>query len=136
MLKTLRKRQLQGFKYNYILANAELWSKHYRGFANQWSFMCTDCIAHCQVSHRGSDLCRINGEQVCDDNLLVAWLPGNVATWLQHNGAGGKRTPLRLRSILSRDGVSGARGYCHVVLKPMDFVAKSDLRRYQESAGL
>lgn len=57
---------------------------------------------------------------MCDDNLLVGQLPGNVATWLQHNGAGGKRTPLGLRSILSQDGVSGARGYCHVVFTPMD----------------
>lgn len=38
--------------------------------------MCSDCLAHCQVSHRGSDLCRINGEQVCDDDLLAARLPG------------------------------------------------------------
>lgn len=81
--------------------------------------MCIDYSTHCLVSHRGSYLCRIDGQQVCDD-LLVARLPGNVATWLKHKGASGKRTPRRLRSILSREGVSGARGYCHVVLNPMD----------------
>lgn len=81
----------------------------------------------------GGELCRINGELVCDDSLRGGggrWLPGNAAASLQHNGDGGKRTPTRLRSILSRDGVTGARGYGHVVPRQMD--SRGEIRSAEE----
>lgn len=57
-------------------------------------------------------------------------LPGNAAASLQHNGDGGKRTPTGLRSILSRDGVTGARGYGHVVPRQMD--SRGEIRSAEE----